>query len=461
MRIAVFSHIFTPEIGAPAARTHEHARRWVDAGHSVDVATCFPNHPVGKLYPGYELSRYASEDIDDIKVHRCWSYVTPNTGLLRRTLGYISYVVSTRLFGVGRLRDPDIVVGTSPPIFAAYAALLAAKRLDRPFVMEVRDLWPGVFAQLGIIRNRPILRLLERWELSLYRRATRIVAVTQGFKEDLCSRGVPAEKVSVIPNGADLEFWDPQRPASPGSIEAAVSAWRTSPNAPALSEDQLSGASLRQRLGLSGRFVVLYLGAHGMSQGLDLVLRSTADAHQDVVFLFVGEGAQKDALMRQAAADELDSVVFLNGVSKPVAHEFYRLADACLVPLRNLDVFNTFIPSKVFEIMAMARPIVGRLGGEAAEILTESGAGIVVGGGDVAGLQKAIDTLRADRPRARAMGQRGRHFVAERYSRTDLAARYLELLEEAGGHHDNVARSKGADRSVSEPQQPSAGVEQP
>lgn len=430
MRIAVFSHIFTPEIGAPSARTHEHARHWVEAGHSVDVATCFPNHPVGELYPGYQMARYAAEDIDGIRVHRCWSYITPNRGFLRRTLGYLSYLASTRLFAVARLRNPDIVVGTSPPIFAAYAGLLAARRLNRPFVMEVRDLWPGVFAALGVIRNRLLLRVLERWELSLYRRAARIVTVTQGFKDDLCRRGVPAEKVSVIPNGAELEFWDPEKTGSTESVEAAVDAWRASCGSAATAERELSDTDLRQRLGLSGRFVVLYLGAHGISQGLDLVLRSAVDAHEDVMFLFVGEGAQKEALQRQATDAGLDNTVFLDAVSKTVAREYYALADACLVPLRDLEVFDTFIPSKLFEIMAMARPIVGRLGGEVATILQESGAGTVVVGDDVASLREAIDGLRTNPEQAAAMGARGRQFVATRYSRADLATRYLELFEE-------------------------------
>jgi glycosyltransferase involved in cell wall biosynthesis len=403
MNVAYYSHYFVPEIGAPSARLHDLGREWVGRGHEVDVVTCFPNHPAGQLYPGYRGGRYLLERLDGMTVHRHWTYITPNRGFLRKTLGHVSFLPSALALSNPRIRRPDVVIGSSPTFFAAMAALAAARRHRVPFVMEVRDLWPAIFVDLGVLRNRTVIRALERLEMALYRRATRVVTVTEAFRRDLIARGVPAAKVATVRNGADVEFWQPGE-ASP---------------------------ELRRALGLDGAFVVLYLGAFGISQGLSRVLECARALRSDprIRFLLVGDGAERERLVRQAAG--LANVRLLEPVDKARARELYRLADVCLVPLRDVPLFETFVPSKLFEIMAMARPVVGSVRGEAAEILEESGAAVVVPPEDSAAMAGALRDL-ADRSEARrAMAERGREFVTKRFSREALARDYLDVLEDA------------------------------
>jgi hypothetical protein len=405
MNIAYYSHYFAPEIGAPSARIYDLARQWLALGHRVQVVTCFPNHPVGKMYPGYRSRPYMHEHLDGIDVHRHWTYVTPNEGFIKKTLGHVSYLPSALLLSTRRLEEPDVVIGTSPTFFAAMAAAGAAARRRRPFIMEVRDLWPAVIVELGVLRNPYMIRALERLELALYARATRIVTVTESFRRSLIERGIPAAKVFTIPNGADVEFWQP--------TEAA--------------------ARLRRRLELEDRFVVLYIGAHGISHALSRLLESAEQlrAQTKIHFLFVGEGAEKELLVRRAQEAGLKNVQFLDPVAKDQVREFYALADVCLVPLRDIPLFDTFIPSKMFEIMAMAKPIVGSLRGEAADILRRSGCGVVVEPEDSRAVAQAILRLYHRPDEAQAMGVAGRRFVVEHYSRRSLAASYMRVLEEA------------------------------
>lgn len=404
MRVAVYTHYFAPEIGAPSARLREMGREWVSRGHSVDVVTCFPNHPTGVLYPGYKTGLYASETIDGMQVHRQWTYITPNRGFFKKTLGHISYIPSAVLIAERHVPPADAYIGSSPTLFAAIAALTAASRNKAPFVMEVRDLWPAIFVELGVLKNRHLIRALEKLELWLYARATKVVTVTESFRRDLISRGVPDDKVVTITNGADTEFWQT------GDRSKA-----------------------RRDLGLDGKFVVLYIGAHGISQGLGSLLDAASELRneKDVVFLFVGEGAVKETLMKRAEEGQFENVRFLPPVGKDAVRFFYTACDTAVVPLRNIPLFETFLPSKMFEIMSMSRPTIGAFAGEAAEILGASGSGLVVPPEDGKAIAAAIMSLKADPQLREKLGHAGRAFVSREYSRRSLAEKYNHVLDDA------------------------------
>jgi glycosyltransferase involved in cell wall biosynthesis len=405
MNIACFSHYFSPEIGAPSARIQELAREWLKQGHGVQVVTCFPNHPAGTIYPGYDARLYLREEMDGIVVHRHWSYITPNKGIVRRSLGHASFFPAALLISNRRMTRPDVAIGTSPTFFAAMAASRLARKHGIPFVMEVRDLWPAVFVELGIVRSRRLIRLLERWEMSLYRRASTIVTVTEAFRRDLIRRGIPAGKVHTVYNGADVQYWKP--------MEAPD--------------------DLREQLGLSGHFVVLYLGAHGLSQALCRILESARllEADRDVQFLFVGDGAEKQSLVRQADTSRLRNVRFIDPVGKDEARRFYALANVSLVPLKDIPLFDSFIPSKMYEIMAMERPTIGSVRGEAAEILKRSEGAVVVAPEDSQAIAGAIRSLKQNPERARRMGRQARRFVVEHFSRRTLALDYSRILADS------------------------------
>jgi len=379
-------------------------REWVSKGHSVDVLTCFPNHPTGRLYPGYNGGLYSSETIDGIKVHRQWTYITPNRGFFKKTLGHISYIPSAILIAERHVPRADAYIGSSPTLFAAIAAAAAAAWNRAPFIMEVRDLWPAIFVDLGVLKNRHLIRALERLELWLYSRATKVVTVTESFRRDLISRGVPEDKVVTVTNGADTDFWQ--------------------------AGDQ---AQVRREMGLDGKFVVLYIGAHGISQGLESLLDAASALRNDdeVVFLFVGEGAVKERLMKRAEEEGLDNVRFLPPVEKGAVRDFYSVCDVAVVPLRNIPLFETFLPSKMFEIMSMSRPIIGAFAGESAEILEASEAGMVVPPEDGKAIAAAIVTLKADASLRQRLGQSGRAFVSREYSRKSLAEKYNSVLDDA------------------------------
>ncbi|HEX8252895.1 MAG TPA: glycosyltransferase family 4 protein [Thermoanaerobaculia bacterium] len=404
MKIAYYSHYFTPEIGAPSSRIYDLSQEWIRDGHEVQVATCFPNHPTGELYPGYRKQWYGRESLDGIDVHRYWTYITPNKGFLKKTIGHVSFY-PTAIAGARHVGAPDVFIGTSPTFFAAMAAEKIARRQRRPFVMEVRDLWPALFVELGVLKNRFAISMLEKLELSLYRRARRVVTVTEAFRRNLIERGVPESKVAVIPNGANVDFW----------------------------REAGEGDALRTRLGLTDKFVVLYIGAHGISQALTSILRAAARLRDadEVRFVFVGEGAEKEKLLEFTRAEGLQNVIFLDPVGKAEVRAYYSAADVCVVPLRDIPIFDTFIPSKMFEILAMQTPIVGSLRGEAASILESSGGAVVVPPENDEAIANAIRELARDPSRRAAMGERGREFVIDHYSRSALAARYAAVLREA------------------------------
>ncbi len=405
MRIVLVCHYFAPEPGAPQARLLETARVWAREGHGVTVVTCFPNHPTGILEPRDRGRIFRREDRDGIRILRCWVYATPNRGILRKTLGHLSFMASAAFLGLPRVGRPDAVVVSSPTFFSIVPALLFSLLWRRPLVLEVRDLWPAIFTQLGVLRNRWIIRVLTGLELLFYRCAARVVPVTDGFREDIVRRGIDPRKVITITNGVDTEVF---RPGRDRDAEKA-------------------------RRGLGGRFVVLYLGAHGLSHGLSRILE-LADRWRDdprVLFLFVGEGAEKGALVARARERALPNVEFRPPVEKGEVPGYYAAADVCLVPLRDVPLFSTFIPSKMFEIMGSGVPILASLSGEAARILDRSGAAIVVPPEDVDALDAGLRRLRGDPGLRAVLGARGAAFVREHYDRSRLALRYLGLIREA------------------------------
>jgi len=402
LKIAILCHYFWPEPGAPSARLLGLSRSWVALGHEVTVVTNFPNHPTGLVPERYRGQSFAIEDVEGIRVIRCRTFATPNRGFALRTFGHLFFMAQSFRQATRHLRGVDIIVASSPTLFAVVSASAMSLRLKVPFVFEVRDLWPAIFAELGVIRSRPILRALEALELFLYRRSGAVVTVTRFFAEDIGRRGIPVEKIHVIRNGVAPEAFLPG-PPDPG---------------------------LKARLGVEGRFVVLYAGAHGISQRLHRILESAVLLREDprIHFLFVGEGAERDALVTAARAQRLPNVTFREPLAREEMPALYRAADVCLVPLRDVPLFRGFIPSKMFEILACGRPIVASVAGEAAEILAASGAALIVKPEDSFAIAEAIRRLAVDERLCEELSTRGPSFVAAHYAHRALAERYAGIL---------------------------------
>jgi hypothetical protein len=406
MRIAYVCQYFVPEPGAPSARLHDLGRAWQAMGHSVTVVTGFPNHPTGRLREGDRGKLWTEEQESGLRVLRNWLYATPNEGFVKKTLGHLSFMVTSFAFGLPRLGRTDVVIASSPSFFCAISAWLMARVRRACFVFEVRDLWPAVFVDLGVLRSPPLIRLLEAVELFLYRRAELIVTVTESFRHDIVRRGIPAEKVVTVINGADVDFF------VPGPRQNAV----------------------RDELELGERFVVLYIGAHGISHPLETVVEAAAILRdrRDVVFLLVGDGARRRHIEQLVSSRALSNVIMLPAQPKERMPDFYRAADVCLVPLRDVPLFSKFIPSKIFEIQAAGRPIIGSVAGEARDLLERSGGAVLVPPENAEALVDAVVGLAADRPRCERLGIAGREFVVRECTRAALAARYLAALIAAG-----------------------------
>jgi glycosyltransferase involved in cell wall biosynthesis len=388
-------------MGAPSARVYELSREWVRMGHQVSVLTGFPNHPVGVVFEGYRGERIRREKLDGIHIVRIPIYAAANKAFLKRVLNYSSFWLSASTFGAVLTERPDVVIGTSPQFLSAVAGLWLARVKRVPFVFEVRDLWPRSIVEVGAMKaNSPAIRALEKIEKFLYRSADHIVPVTDSFVTEIAAHGIDVRKMSVITNGVDLELFRP-RPRH----------------------------EARTALGLGDGVIVTYVGTHGMAHGLDVVLEAAKRlGEKGVRFLLVGEGAEKARLKERATAERIANVAFWDQQSRDRVAQIYAASDLCLVMLRNLPLFRTVIPSKIFEFMGAGRPILTTVDGESRAIIERAGAGVFSPPENVEALVETIQSLIVDRERLDRLGASGRDFVERNYSRPALAARYLDVL---------------------------------
>lgn len=407
MHILFVSQYFTPEVGATQIRIHEFARACHRRGHRVTVLTEFPNHPYGRIPAAYRGRLVTRETLEGFTVLRVWVRASMEKTLWTRLAFYGSFAVMAAVCGLTMRGRPDVVVATSPPLPVGLAGWLIARLRGARFVLDVRDLWPAAIEAVGAVPRRAVLRAAGALEQFLYRRADHITAVTRGFVRYIRARVADPERVVWLSNGAATDLFDPAR-ADP---------------------------ALRTRLGLAGRFVVTFAGLHGMAQGLDVVLEAAGRLRDrpEVVFLFIGDGPAKAQLMASATRLDLPNVRFLPTVPPTEVASYLTASDALLVPLRPHPVFDTFVPSKLYDFLACARPVILMVDGEAREILEASGAGIFAPAGSADGLAKAVllllETPEEDR---RRMGARGRAYVLANYTRAQRSAELVALVETMG-----------------------------
>jgi glycosyltransferase involved in cell wall biosynthesis len=405
MRILFLSDHFFPEPSAPAAHVYERAQLWASQGHEVTVLCSAPNFPEGKLFRGYRNALRSVEQLDGIRVVRVLTYISVNQGTVRRTLDYFSYALSA--FTMAWLEQrPDVIISTSPHLFVALAGVLHAALRRIPHVFEIRDLWPASIAATEALAGGSVsLRMLEKLELFLYRRSARILSLTPAFKNDLVRRGIAADKIDVVISGANLELFRPGMPRD---------------------------RDIETQYGLGGRFVVGYLGTLGLAHGLENVIDAAEILRgTEVTFLFVGVGAVKADLEARVKDSALGNVVFVPRQEKSAMPRFWSVCDASLVHLRAAPLFETVIPSKVFEAMAVGVPtIYAGPRGEGSGIVDQHGAGIVVPPMDPRALASACLTLARDAQLRTRLGTAAA-LAAPLYSRTRQASASLAVLQRA------------------------------
>ena len=389
-------------MNAVANRSFEHAREWVRAGANVDVITDVPHFPEGRVYQGYR-NRPSSENVDGIEVTRVPSYIAANRRKIRRIFSYISYMASAVVFSRKLKRKPDVILATSPQIFTAVAGYVLSLWHRAPFVMEVRDLWPQSIRAVGAFRASFILWAVQLMVDFLYKRAERIIIVSEAFREEIESSGVSSEKIEYIPNGFCLD-----------EIQ------------------KLTGGEenhrIRQQYNLNGKFVVSYIGTLGMAHALETVVdaaRTSSDP--EVLFLIAGTGSNRDAL--QNYSEGVANFKLLPKLPRDEALRLLQASDVSFIHLKDTPVFQTVLPSKMFEAMALKKPIILGVRGEAERLVRQANAGICIPPEDAGSLNEAIGRLRKDQKLQAVYGGSGSEFLIRNHDRKVLARRTLELFK--------------------------------
>lgn len=404
MHILFLTDNFPPEVNAPASRTFEHCREWVKAGHQVTVITCAPNFPKGKVYEGYRNRIWQQENMSGISVIRVWTYITANEGFAKRTLDYLSYMV-TGLLASLFVRRVDIVVGTSPQFFTVCATYVASLFKRVPWVFELRDIWPESIRVVGAMKHSKAMDMLEKLELFLYRKADAIVSVTHAFRSSLMRRGVNGDKIHVVTNGVDISRFFPRE----------------------------KDTALLQQYDLHGKFVAGYIGTHGLAHALDTLLdaakalKSAPDGDR-FRFVLLGDGANKAALRQRAQEEGLENVIFVDSVSKDQVVRCWSLLDASIIHLKKDDLFTTVIPSKLFECMGMAIPVLLGVQGESAGIVEHEDVGLLFEPQNSDALIQGLRLLADDQTLYQRLKANG-PIAAQRYDRSALANEMLSVLE--------------------------------
>ncbi|GAA5520535.1 glycosyltransferase family 4 protein [Aliifodinibius salicampi] len=399
MNILFITDNFPPEVNAPATRTYEHCKKWVELGAEVTVITCAPNFPHGEVYEGYRNKLYDEEQVDGIRVIRVWSYITANEGTISRIIDYLSFALTS--FWVGLFQKTDVIIATSPQFFTTWSAFALSKLKRKPWIFELRDLWPESIKAVGAMKDGWLLSLLEKIELFLYRDADLVIPNTPAFKTNLTERGIDPDKIRVIPNGANTDLFGP-RPKDKGIVK---------------------------QLDLENKFLVGYLGTHGMAHGLNFILNAAADIQdENIHFLFIGDGSEKDALVKQAVDLGLENVTFHEPIPKEKVPAYLSVFDISLVPLKKNDTFKTVIPSKIFEAAAMHKPILLGVEGQAEELVKNYKIGLCFEPENKNNFLEKLYILNTQNGLSSDIEKNAKKFIRH-FSRENLAEEMLEIVK--------------------------------
>ncbi len=402
MHILFLTDNFPPEGNAPATRTFEHAREWVDKGHKVTVITCAPNFPDGKVFEGYKNKWLSKHKIEGINVWRVKTYITANEGFIKRTIDFISFMISSLFFGLFA-RKVDVVIGTSPQFFTVISAWALAKFKRVPFVFELRDIWPASITAVGAMKGTWIIKVLEKLELFLYHQADLIISVTHSFKQELQNRGISEDKIKVVLNGVDLSKYKPLP-----------------------EKDKV----LSEEFQLKGKFVAGYIGTHGLAHALDSIVEvaELLKTEGDIRIVFAGGGADRARIEKLVEARDLSNVVMIPRQPKENMPKIWSLCDISLVPLKDTPLFSTVIPSKIFESMAMGLPIIISVPeGESTQIIRTQKAGLVIPPENPVRLAQALMNIKNDNDMYNTYAKNG-FLAANKFNRRKLSIEMLDYI---------------------------------
>lgn len=398
MKILFLTDNFYPEMNAPANRTYDHCKEWVKMGEEITVITCVPNFPSGKVFPGYKNRLYQTEYIDGIKVIRVWSYITANAGTFKRILDYVSFAFMA--FMVSLFVKTDLIIATSPQFFSAIAGRMSSLFKGRPWIMEVRDIWPESIVAVGAMKKSKAISFLEKVEKHLYKSASKIVVVTDSFKENIIQKGIDEKKIYVIKNGVYIDKFKP----IPKDI------------------------SILGKLELQDKFIVAYFGTHGMAHKLDFILKCAKVINDpNIHFLFIGDGAERENLLKLKEALSLVNVTMLYSVPKNEIQKYISIIDVALVTLKKSDTFKSVIPSKIFENAAMRKPILLGVEGESKALVESYNAGVCFEPENEVDFINKLNIIRSNV--LKGIYVEGCNKMTKDFNRIHLAGNMLEILK--------------------------------
>ena len=410
MHILLLTDNFPPETNAAAIRSHAHLTEWHKSGHQVTVVTGVPNFPAGKVFPGYANKLVQRELMDGLQVVRVWTFIAPNAGAIRRMLDFTSFMISATIAGL-LIKKVDVIIATSPQFLTALAGFTLAKIKGCPFIFELRDLWPESVLAVEALREGFFTKSLSKLTYFIYQQADLIITLTHSFKRILVDNGLPPEKIHIVTNGVRLEAMRPTR----------------------------DGATVRAAYGLrQDAFLVGYVGTIGMAHRLATILEAaqlTRD-NRSLHFVLVGDGADKQSLKEQAHAQDLTNITFLDRVPYQEAIDLLSALDVALVLLRDTPLFETVLPSKIFEAMTLGKPIILGAKGESLDLIEEHQCGIGIEPEDATALVENIRRLQEDNQLYWAMSKRGKKAIKKKYNREELARKMLEIIEDYLGGRD-------------------------
>ena len=399
MKILFITDNFPPEVNAPATRTYEHCQEWIKKGAEITVITCAPNFPHGRVYDGYKNRLFQKEEMNGIEVIRVWSYITSNSGFTKRVLDYVSFAFMA--FWVGLFQKHDVIIATSPQFFTTWTAWALSKIRRKPWIFELRDLWPESIKTVGAMEQGKVIDMLEKIELGLYRDADKVIPVTDAFKANLINRGIDADKIEVVTNGSNMALFSPRE----------------------------KDTELLKSLNLEGKFIVGYIGTHGMAHSLDFIVQSISNIKdKSIHFLFIGDGAMKSTIMEIAKEQALDNITFLAPIAKEDVPRYLSIVDISLAPLKKEDNFKTVIPSKIFEASAMQKPTLLGVEGQAQEIIEKYDAGLCFEPENEKDFLEKLTQIR-DVERYKLL-QKGCEALAQDFDRKRLADKMLEIIKQ-------------------------------
>ena len=401
------SQYFPPETGAAPTRVHALTKRWAEAGHDVTVLTSAPDYPNGEVYDGYDNGWLHHEERDGVQVYMTKTIPASNEGFVRRSLKFLWFMVLSAIVGL-RVREPDVVVATSPQPFTGVAGWVVARVRRASFVFEVRDLWPESISSVSDFDNHIVLSTLDSVVTFLYNKADRIVVVSEGFNPTLTAVGVDEDRIWYHPNGVEPQYF-----------ERVGDEWELD-------------RELRKTL--EEHFVVSYVGTIGRAHGLDVVLDAAEEIESresvsNVLFLLVGFGANAQRLEREASARGLNNVRFVGRRPKRTVPEFLELSEVALVHLKDRELFRSAIPSKMFEAMASGTPIAMGVRGEASHIVREGEVGTPFEPENASDLVQTVAMYVEEAELRESHGSNGPNYVSENFSWDSIANEYLKNLE--------------------------------